>query len=405
MSNNRGTAGYTLVELLVVMLIFAVVMSIISVSFARIVQSSGQLMKSGETDVGGLIGLELMRSDLELAGLGLPWGVPGTVTYSEASDKLTLVQNCPDGCPEAKASRFDDRSYDVDSNVPRAYRVGNNVGYHGSDYLVLKGSALGTGRVSRTWGYLNYSSTVALQYPAGDDLRFKKGDRAIVIKIGIAEGLPVRELVTNGSTFNIVYGYPFPEKFLPRDKGDSYLVYGVASADSSELGFPFNRADYYITRPPPNRISSSCAPGTGVLYKSNITQGGGHTDCPILDCAADLQVVFFWDTNGDGEIDYHSGADEELLEEVVPTPAELRDKLKEIRVYILAQQGKRDPRYSYPLASADAAIIVGDAALSSTSGEVLGRVWKASALETAFGANWRNYHWKLYTIVVQPKNL
>lgn len=398
-----GTAGYTLVELLVVMLIFAVVMSVISVTFARIVQSSGQLMKSGETDTGGLIGLELMRSDLELAGFGLPWSAPGVV-YNEANDNLSLVQNCP--CPEAKASFFDDRAYDSDKNIPRAYRVGNNVGYNGSDYLVLKGSALGTSEVSRTWGYLNYSTVMTVQYPGGDDdLRFKKGDRAIVIKTGIADGVPVRELVTDGSTFNIVYGYTFPDKFLPRDKGDSYLVYGVASAGSSSLGFPFNRADYYIGRPEPKKMSVSCAQGTGVLYKSNITQGGGHVGYPILDCAADLQVVFFWDTNGDGEIDYHSGAGDELLEEVTSTSEEFRDKLKEIRVYILAQQGKSDPRYSYPLASADAAIVVGDAALSGTSGEVLGRVWKASALETAFGADWRNYHWKLYTIVVQPKNL
>ena len=398
-----GTAGYTLVELLVVMLIFAVVMSVISVTFARIVQSSGQLMKSGETDTGGLIGLELMRRDLELAGFGLPWSAPGVV-YSEANDNLSLVQNCP--CPEAKASLFDDRAYDSDNNIPRAYRVGNNVGYNGSDYLVLKGSALGTGRVSRTWGYLNYSTAMTVQYPGGDDdLRFKKGDRAIVIKTGIANGVPVRELVTDGNSFNIVFGYTFPDKFLPRDKGDSYLVYGVASADSSSLNFPFNRADYYISRPEPKKMSYSCAPGTGVLYKSNITQGGGHVGYPILDCAADLQVVLFWDTNGDGEIDYHSGTGDELLEEVVSTPAELRDKLKEVRVYILAQQGKRDPRYSYPLASTDAAIVVGDAALSRADGEVLGRVWKASALETAFGADWRNYHWKLYTIVVQPKNL
>lgn len=399
MNEDREKAGYTLVELLVVMLIFAVVMSLISVSFARIVRSSGQLMKSAETDTGGLIGLELMRTDLELAGFGLHWSAPG-IMYSEAHDNLSLVQNCQDGCPQAKASLFDDRAYDSDKNIPRAYGVGNNVGYNGSDYLVLKGSALGTSRVSRTWGYLNYSTAITVQYPEGDDdLRFKKGDRAIVIKTGTVDGVPVRKLVTDGYTFTINRYVPFPDKFLPRDKGDSYLVYGVATEDSSALGFPFNRADYYISRPVPDKISSSCVPGTGVLYKTNITQGGGFDNCPILDCAADLQVVLYWDTNEDGEIDYRSSTGKELL------PSDLRDKLKEIRVYILAQQGKRDPGYRFPLASADAAIIVGDAGLSEAHGEILGRVWSASAMEAAFGANWRNYHWKLYTIVVQPKNL
>ncbi len=403
MSDKRGKAGYTLVELLVVMLIFAVVMSIISVSFARIVQSSGQLIKSGETDIGGLIGLELMRCDLELAGFGLPWSVPDTIQYSEASDNLALVQNCQDGCPGAKASLFDDRARDVERNIPRAYRVGNNIGYNGSDYLVLKGSALGTSQASRIWGYLNYSSAVSLQYPGGDDLRFQKGDRAVVVKTGIASGLPVRELVTQGNIFNIVHGYTLPDKFIPKDKGDSYLVYGVASENASALNFPFNRADYYISRPEAKKMSSSCAPGTGVLYKANITQGGGSNGYPILDCVADLQAVLFLDLDGDGAVDYRWGSSGDLQEEVVPTPAELRKKLKEIRVYILAQQGKFDPRYSYPLASAESAIVVGDA--GSAHGEVLGRVWQASELQAAFGPGWRNYHWKLYTIVVQPKNL
>jgi len=398
--------GYTLVELIVAMLVFSIVMLLISVSFSTIVRRSGQLVKSAETDIGGLIGLELMRSDLELAGFGLHWSVTKetVINYSEAGD-YSLVFSCPDGCPQAKPSRFDDSTYPKEPNFPRAYRIGNNVGHNGSDYLVLKGSALGTSQVSRSWCYLNYSSTgTVVKQPRGEaELKPGKGHRVIVVKTGVKAGSASRELVTNGSSFFLKFNEPLPNEFVPRDKGDSYLVYGVDEKGEKDqaLSFPFNRADYYISRPQPKRISSSCADGTGILYKSVINQDGWHTDYPILDCVADMQVVLFWDTNGDEEIDYHS----DLVEEAAGSAADFRDKLKEIRVYILAQQGKIDTGYSYPVSEQDRAILVGDAALKGPDSATLGKIWKASELAQTFGQGWRNYRWRLYTIVVQPKNL
>jgi hypothetical protein len=67
-----------------------------------------------------------------------------------------------------------------------------------------------------------------------------------------------------------------------------------------------------------------------------------------------------------------------------------------VRVYILAQQGKKDPSYSFP----DKEILVGEERYSS-----LGHTWKQDDLLAKFGADWIHYRWKLYTIVVQPKNL
>ena len=396
----RQAKGYALIELVVVILIFSIVMTLIAVSFNRIVASSAQIIKAAETDIGGLIGLELLRSDLELAGFGLPWSLPSGVTYSEAPHDV-LVDGCPGGCLGADAYLYND----APSNAPRGVAVGNNVGLNGSDYLVLKGTALGMSATSRRWSYLNYSSSSALVKPAKSEVELTpdNGDRVIVLRSGSSEGAATRELVTDGigSSFSLTFNLPLPTAFQPKSKLESYLVYGVAPRDDEHplLAFPFNRADYYLTRP--DEISKNCAPGTGVLYKTTWNHDGKHTSYPILDCVADLQVFFHLDSNGDGEGDLHapdfSGTDH--------SAAAIREQVREIRVYILAQQGRMDPNYLYPVQDPNKAIVVGDAALDQSRGQLFGSAWSEAALAERFGAGWRHYHWKTYAIALQPRNL
>lgn len=392
----RHDHGYTLVELVVVMLIFSIVMTLISVSFNRIVTSSGQLVKSVETDIGGLIGLELFRCDLELAGFGLFWSMPTAVSYNEAESEI-LVDGCSGGCPNADASLFNDGLPQIPCNPPRAYVIGDKVGYNDSDYLVLKGTPLAMNQTSRSWAYLNYSSPTETLIKSSKssipdtELIPGKGQRVIVVKSGVsAAGVPRRELVTNGGTFSLAFNPPL-ENFEPNSKQDNYLVYGVADKeDSADLKIPFNRSDYYISRKA--STSKNCAKGTGVLYKTTINQNSTVTEYPILDCVADLQVVLYMDTNGDGDIDYHPDPGDIEFD-----AANLREQLKEIRVYILSQQGKKDMGYTFP----ENTIVVGDPDLDLK----LGQEWTQTKMSDTFSADWRHYRWKLYTIVVQPKNL
>ncbi|GFO58045.1 type IV pilus minor pilin PilW [Geomonas silvestris] len=390
MTANRG---YTLVELVLVILIFSIVMLLISSSFNRILASSSVLAKAAETDIGGLIGLEVLRSDLELAGFGLPWQLPANFTYSEAG--------CPGDCNEY---------HDADSpdKVPRPVVVGDNKGFNGSDYLVLKGTALGMSTTSRRWAYLNYSSTgtVIKQSGAGSELLLGSGERALVIKqSGTSDGKVSRKLVTvaGGSSFTLVFSTPLAESFLPSAATDNFLVYGVAPPDKDPLEFPFNRADYYLNRT--DDIPSYCAGvdrnrGTGVLYKKVISHNSTtHFAYPLLDCVADLQVVFFLDTGGTGAGDYHTGS--ELFVKGVYSAGDLRDQIKEIRIYILAQQGRKDLSYLYPVVDPERAIVVGDRGLAPE----LSGVWSAARLSSQISPDWRHYHWKLFSIVVQPGNL
>lgn len=393
----RDRDGYTLVELVVVMLIFSLVMTLISASFNRIVASSGQLSKSVETEIGGLIGLELLRNDLEAAGFGLPWKLPDEVTYQETT-KGEMVP----GYPGTAASSYNDPA---PNEPPRPYRSGDNVGYNQSDYLVLKGTPLAMNQTSRCWAYLNYSSSteaVIKQSKSGSELLLGGNERVVVLRSSIRSGAPQRELVTDGagsSVFTLVYNKVLPG-FLPKSKEEQYLVYGVApKADGSAnnvLAYPFNRSDYYLKRT--SAMTRSCAKNTGVLYKTTIDHPGekevpegeeleeaapAYTPYPILDCVADFQVLFMMETSNDGTLVPHSDIG-------IYSAEQLRELLKEVRLYVMVQEGKQDPTYSYPIEDPGRVIVVGD------------RIWN----KQKFVANdWLNYRWKVYTIVVQPKNL
>ena len=128
----------------------------------------------------------------------------------------------------------------------------------------------------------------------------------------------------------------------PTGSTETYMVYGVDR--NTNLRVPFNRADYFIKAPA--TMPSACAPNTRILYKGTLNHGdGGITELPILDCVADMQVVFYLDTNADGTIDT-------TLDSIAALTAQnIRDQVKEIRVYILAHEGQRDASYTYPNAT------------------------------------------------------
>jgi hypothetical protein len=101
---------------------------------------------------------------------------------------------------------------------------------------------------------------------------------------------------------------------------------------------------------------------------------------PLVDCVADLQVVYVLDTNGDGQRDAWVNDIRALL----PTAADVRAQVVEVRAHLLAQEGQLDNTYTSPVSF-------------NVGSDGAGRNFDVSG--------YRNYRWKVYSIAVKPKNL
>ena len=120
-----------------------------------------------------------------------------------------------------------------------------------------------------------------------------------------------------------------------------------------------------------------------------------------------MQVVLGWDLDSDGLIDTWSNADGTAFIGAGPLAdvqsalgaannnsltalPNIRNNLKIVKVYIVAQNGKKDTGYTStsPMPVSD----TGEASITRAAGLTL-------------AANQLNYRWKLYRLVVKPKNL
>jgi prepilin-type N-terminal cleavage/methylation domain-containing protein len=401
--NHADSRGFSLVELIVVMGIFLTVMMITSSAFKLIANSTSQQSKSAETQIEGIVGLEVLRADLQQAGFGLPWSFQGALTtYLESGMDNTSPQSAPPFWPSGSSpSTFNDST--ATAKEPRAILSANtnfNIDAgNGSKYIVIKSTAVATNDTAKRWTTVSYAGGLRTSRTWGDSSRdFAAGDRVVVVKNNLNSTPVSRQLkVRPDGSYSATMASPLFTNYTTlmtnHVDGDTYQVYGVAPGD---LGMPFNRADYYI-RTPATNMPQGCAPHTGVLYKANITHttttpGGVYAPIiPLVDCVADMQIVYGLDGNGAGSVTQYL---ESPANTTNPSASDIRSQLKEIRVYILAQDGKKDSTFSYPSPQVD----VGESLL----GVFRGRHFDLNAL---IGIDYKNYRWKVYTIVVRPLNL
>jgi len=399
-SAGIGEAGFSLIELIVVMAVFIVVIMIAGDSFRTILTHSGVLAKRTESNIEGIIGLEMLRHDLAQAGFGLPTGYLGrtSLDYNEAVSY--------------PANRFNDAA--KGSAIPRAIVAGNNLDgadtkvLDGTDYLALKGTPMARNGAAQRWTYVDYveGGCAPRSWDAGESL--SDDDNVIVLRRTVVNGRFRAELVTSDDTFSTKYnaaGLAAP--FSPPAPGDTYFIYGISPDKTPRM--PFNRTDYFVKRPASGDMPSDCAPNTGILYKATLNHGdddegtvntaaGRLYSMPVLDCVADMQVVFGWDLDADGVVETYSDARGGTVSGgvggAVPVDdaEKLREQLRIVKVYLLAQDGRRDRNYANA-----GPILVGD-----ESEESLTRKW---SLEDIRKKGWLNYRWKLYRIVVNPANL
>ena len=175
----RGQEGFSMVELLIVMTLFVLVLAITLNTSSIIFKQSSQQAKVSEAQMESIVGLEMLRVDLEQAGYGLPWSFQDTISYNEASSSPASTYNdAPSGVPRAIAGGYNLSSY-----------VLNN-----SDYLVIKSTISGMDSASQKMSYMFDSSTAS----AEDGL--SPTDNVIIIRPQVSDTV-LRQLVMNGSNF------------------------------------------------------------------------------------------------------------------------------------------------------------------------------------------------------------
>lgn len=363
--------GFSLVELLVYMVVLSVIMTAVFKAFQSVIAPTIQQTSISESKLEVNMGIDLLRTDIEHAGYGLPWMFEGGINYSEPA----LFSDAPSGLPRALAS--------ADTSASSL----NN-----SDYLTIKATNVTRNGASQAFGYVTRDTGHNIVVHSLSTDAAISADRVIVIRPEVAPN-QLRQLQMNGSAWvaqpTSMTNFAPPKS--PNDllgRSERYIFYGI---DETSAMRPFNRTDYFINNV---NIPSHCAPNTGVLQKATVNQNNDNFSfMPIVDCVADFQVVYHLDTDGDGGWDTISDAN--ALNGL--TAKQIREQVKEVRCYILTHEGGLDGSYTHSTAT----INVGEMNQDNTS--LL--AGQTRDLSTLIGGAWQNYRWKVYSLAITPKNL
>lgn len=409
----RRRGGFTLIELLVAMAMFIFVIAAASSLFTSVLTQFKQQSRIAETQIEGVIGLELLRRDIRQAGYGLPWIMNGG-TYTEAGvdgDTAWVDRDFNDGPPNNRARGTE--LGDPACNPPGAIRSdkGSSATLDGStlydsDVLVLKGVSLARNNASQMWTRLGAGNIIREDAGSGDDFGdFVSSDRIIVISPGSSDasrrGLVLSDPATASSwrtTYNTTSAFaPQPATSLAINiiYGIKQVPVGGGAVSLTDPRMPFNRVEYYVRIPTgAGSMPGQCAAGTGILYRGEVIHsgdsGGLHDELPVMDCVADFQVGYT-DNNGQPQDEGYTNT---------RTAAQIRDDVRMVTVSILAQDGQKDPANcttANPCVNLAApnTVLVGP---DTTRGRNFN-------FATYGITDWQNYRWKVYTFTVTMENL
>jgi len=359
--------GLTLTELLVVMVILIIVLTAVFKSYLVVFKTHVQQSKIAESNIEKLMGLEILRKDIEMAGFGLPWDVNG-IGYSEAESSSSYTPDPAD---------FND----APSDPPCAFAFSNdgNTNANNSDVLVIKSSIANINNKSaRTWGYAYYDGSDWIVKSLSTE-EFETGDYFIAVNTDDS-----RELCNNSGAWNFEYSAT-----QSPDLGSNHnVVYFVFGLYSSQPRMPFNRVDYYLKKPN-DGFPTKCNPDTYELYRAEIinsTSGGTRQAAPIFDCVADFQVAFGLDTDRDGTVDSWQTDLSGLT-----SAQDIRENVRQLAIYIVYQEGQKDKPSIYTQTSID---------IKAPDGTT-----NIKTVDLTKFSDYRQYRWKLIQMIVNPLNL
>ncbi|MBF0555011.1 MAG: prepilin-type N-terminal cleavage/methylation domain-containing protein [Nitrospirae bacterium] len=437
-----GSAGFTIAELLVSMLIVSIMMGAIFASFTTLTSSFKVQTKTAESQIEDVLSLELLRYDLESAGYGLPEGTGGgacstIAAYSEYPTGFTPTGNTnytPNQYTPDPATDFNDST---SSCEPRPIVLDHNTNptpsnSNGSDVLVIKSITADRTAVTKKWTMLDNAGHFIVWNDLKWDLCGNANGNA-----GCAAGLNERAIAVSSTRQLISGGFQFSTLPAAPAPGQSYIIYGVNS--TTNLRMPFNRVDYYLQRPCSSQLGTctgtppqhpyplQCHPSGYTLYRAVLSHSNGQrVEQPIMDCVIDFQVALGVDTgctdtlgngctgtltwcrftnltsNPGSATPCNSASDAGCTADPCRTAIcqnntsyclnnaqNIRTSLKQVKVFVLTHEGKIDPNFTY----ANNSIAIGDSDITL----------KTYDLTTL--ANYARYRWKLQKINVKLNSL
>ncbi len=343
--NMKGEKGLSIVELVITMFIVLLVLSGAYFTYTNLLKGFKQETISVETEIEKLVGTELLRLDLEHAGYGIG-----------------------ENEPYFPIEWYEDTSF------------GSYDKYIESKELVIRATLNNTNKKTYGWILFKCSTTsVPLKDSIVVDNRLDKSNNAVVVlndKKHIASPSTDMNLTENCPEKGVLLGFPIDRDYVNKaGKFDCYeqichaVNYTFSSTNSLE----------------------DCNPNT-----KNLLREGK----PILDCVADMKIQYWLDTNQDGKIDKVGSSpierDNDHLNKTKNsdfvdldgdgkiTSSEIRKQLKLISIYLLMQDGKKDPEFVFNAPS--------------------GYVETQDNVKLRLPPDFQHYRWKVIKITVKPIN-
>lgn len=355
--------GFSLVEMMVAVAVFGVITSVAMGAFISQMENNSREYSLAESEIEYNIALNnIIKTDISLAGYGL-------------------------------ANDYDIDDDDVLTNnwAPDAVTAVDNVT---GDELLLAGTAIGlNSSAPKGWSYYDGTQFAVWTDPRENiKTHASENDKVDIVILMEPNSKRLLDDDDDGAG-NWRFKYNGPSAALTALPGGTAftpaagtLAYGLEVVEDIPTSpRPYYSVRYYLDS---GNSPRTCATGTSSLLRAESLEvdSSGSGD-PLFSCVRNFQVAFGLDTNEDGTIDLWDDGGTTLSSYSFE---DQRKRVKQVRVYLLVQNGRRDPDYQYPAAT----VRVGDATLGTGTGE-----------DVALNAEQRSYRWRLLTLSVVPKNI
>ncbi len=447
--------GFTLVELVLAMFIVAAIMAASYTAFITLSKGFKAEAKKSEAVVENILGLDLLRYDIEMAGFGLPSGTSSpniNITYNEAhpasayagttdympeqytpdptcfNDSITPTCECASTVLSCVSSTNEPRAIILaDDENPGDDTADSN---DDSDVLSIKSLTASLNDAGGKWA-LRFDDGIA---GAPYNQKFNSTEHDIDDNyLVIVEGDGIIKCTGGGSNStactagNDTWAFTISNwsATTPPDSANAsalpdpsaaanelFFVYGVEKTTASKpltLRMPFNRVDYYLQRNK-NNFPNRCHPKSYNLVRAAINHNyqnspesdynGMRNEMPIMDCVIDFQIAFGIDSDNDGTLDLW--VQDNSSATYFGNANSIAQYVRAVKVFILMHEGTYDADYTYEITgnNMDIGVDGNDDGDLSDAGDLLLKSYDFTKL-----SNWTNYRWKIITITINTANL